>query len=448
MFGCAILSIPPDIEERTALRLPSLLMTLGIVAPVLTAMMRDAKIVLRAECVVVLSPIFWLLIDPLQGRYDLAGLTPEDVQRSFTAIALFVAGVWLATIWRPRQAPRWVYQTAKLEFSSTAWFVAGAVAFTLALLRFAIPADFDFAEMFAALGRGRWEAPWTRGELGGADAILDHFSYSGFLLPPIAVLLARRAGWRDGRTVALIIMTVVISLFLSQGGGRRITGVLFCSAAALWFLSEPKVRPPTLIILALSGVCLIVVLEFLLDYRNVGWHAYLDPQTRAEIQDAKQDEQAIIRVDDNFYRLAQITSIFPEAEPFVTWRYPLWILARPVPRCLWPSKPLDPGFNLADLVEVQGASLSASTIGELYAAGGLLAAFLGGMLFGLISGILARLLDESANESALLIYSIGLLALFAGMRSMIELLLMSYGIVAWIVIARFMQIWHERSAHS
>ena len=444
-FAAALLTLPQDVEPRMALRLPSLLMALGIGLPVVAAALAQPKTLFRAECVVVLSPIFWLLLDPLQARYDLPGLELADVQQSLLAIALFVAGVWLATLhpgWGP---PRWLRDASNFEFAPNTWFTAGILAFALAFLRFAIPSGFDLGDMFGALGGGRWEAPWSRGDLGGPDAFLDHFSYFGFLLPVLTVMLARKCGWMDARTIILMLLAVTIALFIGQGGGRRIIGVLFGSAAAFWFLSQTRVRGRVLFLLAVTSVVLLMSLEFMLDYRNVGWKAYFDSDVRAAIADDKVTENALIRVDDNFYRLGQITALFPEEHPYVTWKYLLWVVVRPVPRVLWPGKPLDAGFDLPELVDVQGVSLSASTIGELFAAGGLIAVFLGGLLYGCIAGLLSRMVEESGKASALAIYSLGLLALFAGMRSMIELVLMSYGIIAWAIIGRFIQIWRGKA---
>jgi hypothetical protein len=66
-------------------------------------------------------------------------------------------------------------------------------------------------------------------------------------------------------------------------------------------------------------------------------------------------------------------------------------------------------------------------------AGGLLAVALGGYLFGRLAQALTHLLSTT-GRAGLLIYGIGTLALFAGMRSMIELVLMSYGILAWAAL--------------
>ena len=65
-------------------------------------------------------------------------------------------------------------------------------------------------------------------------------------------------------------------------------------------------------------------------------------------------------------------------------------------------------------------------------AGGLLAVALGGWFYGRLARSLSQLLADARTSSALLIYSIGLFAIFIGLRSMIELVLMSYIILAWV----------------
>ena len=104
--------------------------------------------------------------------------------------------LWLAFGWQHYTAgwgpPRWLRDASNFEFAPNTWFTAGILAFTLAFLRFAIPSGFQLGDMFGALGGGRWEAPWSRGDLGGLDAILDHFSYFGFLLPVLTVMLSPR----------------------------------------------------------------------------------------------------------------------------------------------------------------------------------------------------------------------------------------------------------------
>lgn len=430
----AIAALPDDVTAAGAVRLPALILAVALcLVPFLQAF-RHPTALLRAEHILVMSPVFWLLLDPIQGSYDLPGIGPGDVAQTFLAIGLFAAGVWLAQLGRPWVLPRFVRVAATKELSSNTLFAIGVVAFGLAFCRFAIPAQFDLPFMIKSLGGGRWSAPWSRGELGGADAFLDHLSYFGYLIPSLAVLLARRVGWTNLRTLILLALGGTIALFLAQGGGRRIVGVIFGSAAIVWYLGQHSGHWRKLIGLALILAVLLAVLGLMLDYRNVGLRAIWDSGLREEVVANDATGEVLIRVDDNFLRLAQMTIIFPELHPYTTWHYALWVVSRPVPRLLWPGKPIDSGFSLPEFLGPFGASLSSSVIGELIMAGGLIAVALGGYFYGRLAGALSGLLRTGGYGGELLVFGIGALALFAGMRSMIELVLMSYGILAWAVL--------------
>ena len=61
---------------------------------------------------------------------------------------------------------------------------------------------------------------------------------------------------------------------------------------------------------------------------------------------------------------------------------------------------------------------------------------LGGWFYGRVASFARGLLSRNATQGALVIYSIIVMALFSGMRSMLELVLVSYVIVAWVVLSR------------
>jgi hypothetical protein len=53
-----------------------------------------------------------------------------------------------------------------------------------------------------------------------------------------------------------------------------------------------------------------------------------------------------------------------------------------------------------------------------------------------VSAFARGLLGRSATQGALVIYSIIVMALFSGMRSILELILVSYVVLAWVGIAQ------------
>jgi hypothetical protein len=70
---------------------------------------------------------------------------------------------------------------------------------------------------------------------------------------------------------------------------------------------------------------------------------------------------------------------------------------------------------------------------------GLFGIAIGGWLYGRLAALVNGVLSQTAEGGAVggaVIYSIGAMALFSGMRSMLELVLVSYVLVAWVVLAR------------
>ena len=144
---------------------------------------------------------------------------------------------------------------------------------------------------------------------------------------------------------------------------------------------------------------------------------------------------AHFHVDDNFLRLSQIIMIFPDRHDYV-YHGPLYhALCLPIPRLFWAGKPLNPGFSLPELIGRVGASLSSSIIGELYASLGIIAVALGGFVMGRLAGMWNKCLQLNTGEGRALMHSLGLMALFAGLRSVQALVQMSYIVLAWIAIA-------------
>jgi len=430
----SILLIPDSPAREGALFYPALVMSAGLAtAPVITGL-RYPKALLRGESLLALAPIYWLLLDLLQGVYAMEEIAADQVRIAFLAIGLFVAMVWLGAIRHSWKIPNVLISSVSQEFSINTYFGLALACFLLGMLKFAIPCDFNVFEMAGYLGQERWAAPWGRGQLGGWDAFLDHLQYFGYLLPVLTVVIGRRVGLRNLRTLICIAMSCVMALFLAQSGSRRVIGVVAGMALILWVLDQPRLRVKHLVISVFAVVSLLIALQVMLEYRNVGLSVLVG---QAEIPSGRFEKRQILeeqhlRVDDNFYRLCQVIQLIPESYPFVYHKYLIYVLVRPVPRVFWPEKPVDPGFDLPAALGVEGVSYSYSVIGELYMSLGLIGIALGGWFYGRVASMASALLARCTTQGALVIYSIVVMALFSGMRSILELLLVSYVVLAWV----------------
>ena len=180
-------------------------------------------------------------------------------------------------------------------------------------------------------------------------------------------------------------------------------------------------------------VALLLAMQVMLQYRNVGLSAALSDPTVA-VDDTPANEY--LHVDDNFYRLSQVIQLIPNTHPYVYHGFVVYALVRPIPRVLWPDKPVDAGFDLTRAVGDREVSYSCSVIGELYMSLGFFGIAIGGWLYGRFAALINGMLIQSAGLGVVVMYSIGVMALFSGMRSLLELVLVSYVIVAWVVLAR------------
>jgi hypothetical protein len=402
---------------------------------------------LRGESLLSLAPIYWLLLDLLQGVYGLPDISADQVRQAFLAIGIFVVMMWLGSIRRPWRIPQVVISSVSQEFSINTYFALAVACFLIGMLNYAVPCNFNVFEMVHYVGQERWAAPWGRGQLGGWDAFLDHLQYFGYLLPVLTVVMVRRAGVRNARTIICIAMSIVIALFLAQSGSRRVVGVVGGMALVLWILDQRRLRIKQLLMTVFAVVVLLVTLQLMLEYRNVGLSVLVG---KSEIQSGRLEKRQILeeqhlRVDDNFYRLCQIIQLIPESYGFVYHRYLIYVIVRPVPRVFWPGKPVDAGFDLPTALGVEGVSYSYSVIGELYMSLGLIGIALGGWFYGRVAAMASGLLARCTTQGALVIYSIVVMALFSGMRSILELILVSYVVLAWVGLSHlFIKLRHAK----
>jgi oligosaccharide repeat unit polymerase len=423
----AIFAVPQDVQDPTALVSASICMGLGLLIPAALRLQGDTTKVLRAENMLLVGIFYWLLLDLLQSAYPYYGVDRSDIVTAFLATGIFAAAIWLGAAGRGWQLPTIIRAASERSFSSNTIFVAIIISFVLGILDFAISSGFDLITMVNGAMAARFSAPWSRGQFGGSDAFLNFLQYFGYILPALCLLLARREAWWQPRVLFAVLLTAVMLLFLAQPGGRRVIGVVVGSALVTVLVDEQRLKLKTIFLAGLAAAMLLAFLDAMLRYRNFGFAALAN--------DSAELDPTRLHVDDNFLRLSQIIAIFPDFHPYVFFKPIYHALTLPIPRIFWSSKPTDIGYDLAQLVGEKGVSLSSSIIGELYASFGLSAVFIGGLFFGRLAGMWNRCLEVRGRNGSALMYGMGVMVMFAGMRSLQALIEMSYMLLAWIAIS-------------
>ncbi|MGI0480745.1 O-antigen polymerase [Geminocystis sp. CENA526] len=423
----ALSLMPIDPFPAGALFDSAVALTIGIAFPVILGFFRNPQTILRIENILVLSPIYWLLLDLLQGSYDLVSVSREGIEGAFISIALFVSGVWLASNSKSWQLPKPLLESTNYSLDEKITFKLILIFFSLGIFKYAYACGFNPMTMLFYVGQSRWNAPWSRGMLGGWDAFLDHLGYFGFLLPTLTLILFLQYKKLNFQVNFSIILCVIMVAFLSHGGGRRIVGVVIGAALIYGFIQLKKVKIwHFFIALSMTGL-LLFFMQLMVEYRGVGFQQIYKTGEIELIRDK-------LHVDDNFLRLSQVIDLIPKQYPFVYQKQIVYILVRPIPRVFWPGKPINAGFDLTSAVGLSGLSLSSSVMGELYLTWGYIFVFIGGWFYGKLAKMISPLLIQE-RSSAKLVYCLSSMTLFAGVRSMLDLVLMSYALIAWVMVS-------------
>lgn len=448
----AMATIPANASKAGALMLPALGMALSLVAAPAFAALLSLRNALRTENLLALAPIYWILMDLIRGLYDMPGVSEDDVRIAFAGIGIYSATMWLGTMGRPWKLPKslvnvggWVPKSGIIMSIATAMFV-------LAMLRFALPCKFDIPLMISGLSMDRWAAPWSgtrEGNIGGWGAFIEHLVYFGYLLPTMAVILVRRHGWGNIIVWLALLMSAVFLIFMAQGGGRRIIGVCVGSAMLYYVMDLKRIRWLHLALMGIGLMILLWVLSFMLVARSQGIDdlGKLSQYTTYLVQGKLGDDKHGMTVDDNFYRMAQLASFMPKLQPYLKFGYIWYVAVRPIPRALWKNKPIDGGFYLHYWVG-EGASLSTSVIGEYYMSYGLLAVALGGLFTGKLAGLSAPFFNSRKGGFGLLLYGYMTMWLVGGFRSLQDLMVFSYPMLALILFSRFFKKPGETAARA
>lgn len=394
--------------------------------PILIFRKDGFKAFFRADVLVTTSVVYWALLDLIQDRYELYLIEAISIRYAFVIITVFVLAVYLFSQYSFK-LPDIANEAAKSEIAPRVLFLVLISAFLIGIFPFWKGAYYDFEYMLQGLLRPRFAAPWARGVSGGFNAIIEHLKYFGYLLPSITALIISRDRKLTGRVIISILLTLFFSAFEFQGGGRRIIGFLIGSGAITYMVANKnRLKWKHFIVLSLIGAATLILLDMQLAFRNRGYQNMFEEYNVESLEK--------IKVDDNFYRIAQAIEFIPETHPFAGMQYLVWAFGRPVPRYFWSSKPMGPGFDMAAMAGEVGVSLSMTVIGEAYASYGIIMVILIGAFYGVLCGTINKLLYRQTGTVGHALYALGMMALVAGVRSLADLIVFSYAFFGLLLI--------------
>ena len=430
---------PVDPSPRGALMVSGSVLAFAIaIVPLLRTLNGKSQAATNAENFVAVGYIAWLLLDLIQGAYALNEAKDESLRLALIAIGLSAAAMWIGASMSPWALPRWIADGVNVQLPTETLARAVPICFALGMFNFLYSVDFNVPLMFSFIGEQRWAMPWGRAQLGGWGSFRDQMSYFGYVLPSLAALLIARKGLFNSRSLFAVACSLVMLVFLSTGGGRRIVAVAAGSGLVVWVQATGGLRMRNIAIVVVGAVLLATAAQFMLNIRTRGYAYYTAT--------ASSDDD-YLHVDDNFLRLAQVIELVPLRRPFVEYQQLIFTLVRPIPRVFWPGKPVDAGFDLPTEVGLKGVSLSTSILGEWYISYGWFTIIVGGWLHGRLASTANSLRELGHKTGNPIVYAMAVMVLLAGMRSMQDLVLMSYALVAWWAVSRYVSTGQLLPAH-
>lgn len=417
---------PLEPSPKGALAWNAVVLSAGILFVPAFRVIRRTPTMMNTENFVAVGYVYWILLDLIQGAYNLQGAKDESLRSALFAVGLSATMMWVGTLGRPWPLPRWLAEVASRPLDARLLRRIIPICFALGMLNYLYAVNFDVPAMFSYLGANRWSAPWGRGQLGGWGSFIDQMPYFGYVLPSLTALLIVKRGLFKFESLFALGCTAIMLLFLSQGGGRRIIGVTVGAAIIVWVQSQPGMQIKKLLGSLAAVIALLWSMQFMLNIRTQGYQSFVENGS----------EYDYLHVDDNFLRLAQTIELIPAEHDYVYVQQVVFALIRPVPRVFWPGKPVDAGFDLPAMIGMKGVSLSSSIIGEWYLSWGFAAVMFGAWLHGRLAVFANQLRELGKKGDNPIVFALAIMILVSGMRSMQDLVIMSYAIFAWWAVNR------------
>ena len=425
---CGLAIIPADAAPAGRLELSATVLATGLlIVPFIEGALVGVKPALRIRNLLLVGLVYWLMADLIQGLYAIEA-SQEAIEYAFILTGVFGVGIALGGGVRPPGLPVGLRRITQLDVTDRQIMICAIFCFVIGDFYYVYRANFSPALIIdGLLYRDRWSAPWARDALGNWDSFIEQLSYFGYLLPLFTALLyVRSRTFLSAKTAASALLSAGFLAFIIQGGGRTSVGAILGAAIMVGILMTRRPIRPLHLTLVLAIVFAVQVgMNIIVANRGTGFGNVFLPDWSL----------ARVRVDDNFNRLAQTIDFVPRAYPYSGLEFAYFGLVRPIPRVLWPGKPISAGFSVADALGEQETTLTTSVVGEAYAGYGLPLVLATGIFFGAAARWWERTLDGRVTSGAVILYAFGAMALFTGLRGFVNIVLMSYPILSFWLLA-------------
>lgn len=424
----ALVFIPQDDWQQVgALRVSGALMISGLLFSVVVAIFKNPIALFRAELILMVGLVYWLVFDAVQANYPLSA-DRDAVVFLFVGVTVFGAFFWFGTAVASPFGRTTELRHVVADVGPSFVFWAAIVCALMGLSYKTLSCHLQVSCLYEGLMGARFSG-WA---LDPAFAPLKRLRYGGYLALPLTVayfILVRRVTWRGAIVTALSLLNVVLLLM----DGRRAMGTTIGAGILIYVLLQPRIRFRHLVALASGAAVLLLIMEAMLAWRNIGFG-------RAFAEDLPVDTRpGIISVDRNLFHATRAISLVPSAHPHTGFDGIAYTFGHIIPRSIW-HRPPKFGFDYIGASMRRGRlgwTATFSVIGDLWVIGGWIALAAGGIFYGVLSNLASRLLLQPVSIRSRLLYTAAVMALFISFRAMFELVITGLAVLTLFLLFMF-----------
>jgi hypothetical protein len=321
-------------------------------------------------------------------------VAPDDLMWAGTLIGLFlvvgVSSYWVIASLRPALPGPLPLRPA----TRTLLVVLVCIGLVPYLLH---AASASLSSVMEALGQGRGDKPWRHATAYVADPTNTFFWLcQGSLVAggSLALLASLIPGRPTGRIITAAVAAVCAAIIFVDQGTRSLSASLLIPPVVTWMFHSSHRSPRRLVLLGSAAALSIAALSQLQLYlRTDHARSKLSTQSFAETLKLRQH-------NDFFTETAVAVSIVPRQRPYLR-ESPEWIfLTNPIPRFLWPGKPMPETFWVYSLyrwgrdVFTTGGNALPSVVGQYHMNWGWPGVLWVGALYGVSFALLDRMVDR------------------------------------------------------
>ncbi|MGC4036274.1 MAG: hypothetical protein QM764_09945 [Chitinophagaceae bacterium] len=429
--------------------------------PVIYALyVKRFDLVFSCICIFNVAPIWFLYLETVLPGYDAYLYSPAIYKmKALGYSCLFLMFVnTLYAFFQPRGVTtsvgvfsflNTIRPTAKFYVHLTFMtFIVPIVAFLI----FYQSAEILWHGLTSGRSGGGGSGILIREPVGGSATYMLPFLWMWQLTPLFGIIAFVQHGKKKTLAAYLCLLLSLCVMFVFFLGGSRGT-MFFVSAPALFFLFfynwDKGVKFWAFAVVLFFAF--IAIMELQVRFRGNLLKVIANPTAEAKshgLSSVTSFDPTKTHRDNNMYIFCLMVKAFPRKQDFVGFNDFFAILLNPIPRTIWPGKPLlmgakdisaQPKFILDGPLEMGTTSLTSSVVGEAYQANGVWGLFVYSIVYAALLIFFEGISFYVSRKKPLSVgmTGIGLFLSFWGFRSFFALISYIYPITLLIVSIKF-----------